>query len=107
MGRERIEQRVADAKAQAELMQAWLDGKPIQYRGVGTYGKWATIYPTSPVPPAFTFELYEYRIKREPRVLYANEYPGGRLRPHNTRELADRFASRRRVGLVKFVEVIE
>jgi len=54
---------------------------------VGVFGKW--------------------KVKREPRVIWANEYHHYFTDIHKTKESADQAAGSNRIACVKFVEVIE
>lgn len=64
--------------------------------------------------PMFHFSDFTYRIKpepRQPRVIWRNEYPGGKgticRGTYETKEKASRASGDGCIGQVKFVEVIE
>jgi len=54
---------------------------------VGVFGKW--------------------KIKREPRTIWVNEYRDGFNHAHTSKDNADSLAAAGRIACVKFVEVIE
>lgn len=56
-----------EAKHVVTVMQAWLDGATIENRRRGCEGEWIA------AEPVWDWDLFEYRIKPEPRewVLYA------------------------------------
>ncbi len=84
-----------------EIMQAAQRGEAIQGRSVSE--DWITLQ-----CPIWNWELFEYRIKPQPRTFYANEYSDGRLGVARPTEAASvRRAGRDAVRVVKLVEVLE
>lgn len=98
-----------------DVVKAASEGKLIEYRVVagpmwgGEDSKWI-LNPN----PGWNFEECEYRVRREPRTIYVNEY-GSRPKlgykknaaVYDTRENADRGAVGGRIRCTKWVEVIE
>lgn len=66
------------------VIQADKEGKRIQLSRKGL-NAWITIIAKN---PQFNFELYDYRIKPEPLVLWAAFYPDGGLQAVRTTEAA-------------------
>lgn len=60
-----------NAKDYLPLVQALVEGRVIEHRGSG--GWYQLNNPTFQDPPS------DYRIKPEPREIWVNEYPNGRL----------------------------
>lgn len=59
-------------------------------------GRWA---------PEYVFG--EWKVKREPMVVWMNEFHNGTCCYHPTKEVADHYAGNSRYRLVKFVEVLD
>ena len=57
-------------KAAAEVMLAWVEGKPVQYRALGNT-VWHDIYTTE---SSWAWHLFEYRIKPEPREWWMRQH---------------------------------
>lgn len=89
------------------VMQAAKDGKTIEFKRKLTNSGWAVI-----VAPGWDWQSFEYRVKREPRTFYINEYPDNEYGvigyAYPTKESARMDAGvppARRA--VKYVEVLE
>jgi hypothetical protein len=107
-----------ELKDKIAVMQAYAEGKPIEIRNKAeeplhvSYGRtWAShpAWEQQQQPVQFNFTVYDYRIKPEPREIFANIYPtGSPLLAHLTADEARRSAlpCATRVA-VKFREVIE
>lgn len=61
----------AEVKANAAVMQAYVEGKTIQNRRRGSTG-WLDV--SKFVPPDFTFATFEYRVKPEPEQFFITVY---------------------------------
>ena len=91
-----------DTKQKIEVLQAYLDGKPIQ---IGTGSQWVDY--TEGSEPLWKWSSFNYRVKPEPMVLYANIYKNGVL-TFNSEEMARSRATDAVIRTaVKFVEVID
>lgn len=95
-----------------DVVKAASEGKPIEYRVKPGNIMIATSKAQNPwVPhpsPCWNFEECEYRVRREPRTIYLNEYPGiENSDVYDTRENASRGARKGRLRLTKWVEVLE
>jgi hypothetical protein len=86
------------------VMQAFEDGKEIQFRNNSRPDSWIDC-----PNPAWNWEMTDYRVKPEPRVIWVNEYSDGLNTWHyQTREDANINIGRRaRIACRKFVEVME
>lgn len=62
---------VEQTKAAIKVMQAYVEGEPIEVRLRGERGRewWISV-----VTPTWAWDEQEYRIKKEPRECYINEY---------------------------------
>ena len=89
-----------------EVMQAFVDGKVIEYK----------LWTTSEDPknwreclnPLWDWDVHSYRIKPEPKVIWANEYVGGWGYFYSSREGAKEMASEAATRIaVKYQEVVE
>lgn len=87
-----------DTKQMIEVMQAHMEGKAIESRAKNTE-TWS-----SATSPSWDWFTREYRIKKEPVVIYAVPFSGGRWEGNNNRELLSKQGF---LGMKKFVEVIE
>jgi hypothetical protein len=93
------------------VIQAHKEGKEIQFRCVDDFDKTWTSYSES--SPSWNFSEFEYRIKPEPRkpmVIYVNEFTFGFSLIHHISELsalAEKISDGTRIGIRKFIEVIE
>lgn len=65
-------------KALIPIIQAWVDGKEVQYRSRYTNNEWVTAKDTSSLG-FFCQSMSEYRIKPEPRTIYRVERSDGYL----------------------------
>lgn len=97
-----------------EVMQALVDGKTIECRngwGYLGYGKWFAINPDDPDwRMEWDFIQNEYRIKPEPRIIYALVDAQGNLGSGLYNEANATSAVRagnQWVSMAKFIEVIE
>jgi hypothetical protein len=96
-----------NAKDYLPLVQALAEGRTIQYRGPITE-RWADC-----TYPDFSADPDQYRIKPEPREIWANRHPGiaeifhlGRCQLFATKGEAERYASPGEVQ-VCYREVLE
>ena len=93
-------------KERTEIQQAYLDGAEIQCKtNTMILSKWGEAK-----TPQFEWHKTDYRVKREPVVVWVNIYSNARLCAHTTEEEALRLASvgtSARREAVKFIEVIE
>lgn len=91
------------------VIQAHKDGKAIQYRNIWHH-VWDDCVGNN---PKWAFNNTAYRIKpepREPRVIWVNEYEdglGGRCEPTKEEIISFRAIDRKRIGVRKFIEVID
>lgn len=87
---------------QIEVLQAAKAGKQIEFRKKG-YLSWICF-----TPEEFSFVDCEYRVKREPRVIYVNEHIGF-CDIDRTRNEPNSYDLPKASNLrpVKFVEVVE
>jgi len=87
-----------------EVMQAHLAGRKIESCFTHNESNWRTH-----INPMWDWVNLDYRIAREPRVVWENEYTYAQLLDcvHPTKEKADKNASPDRIRCVKFVEVME
>lgn len=89
------------------VIAAHKEGKRIQFKHKGT----ATWYECN--DPNWGFDAYDYRIKpepREPRVIWVNEYEdglGGRCEATKEEIISFCAIDRKRIGVRKFIEVID
>lgn len=95
-------------KAAAEVMLAHANGAKIQIRATG--GRWHDFVG---VVPVWNWQKFEYRVKKEPRTLYAvYTCDGKHIGTYDKREYAQSFAHRRssqndlEYTIVEFVEKI-
>ena len=51
-----------------KIMQAFVDGKEIEL--MATHGGWVMLAPN----PKWNWDVYSYRIKLQPKIIYVNEY---------------------------------
>ncbi|MFA6336316.1 MAG: hypothetical protein WCX48_12350 [Bacteroidales bacterium] len=58
-------------KYQMSVQQAFIDGKKIEYRRLGSEVGWVR-----DIDPDFLWHKYEYRVEVEPRVIYLREDKG-------------------------------
>ena len=104
------------ALKQLAIMQAWADGKTIQYRLVGTAElsdapfKDFSRDAMDSAPAVFNVEIFAWRIKPEPRIVYALMDAQGNLGSGLYNEANATSAVRagnQWVSMAKFIEVIE
>lgn len=81
------------------VVQAFAEGKAIEHF---FDGEWTELK-----DPTFTDVADTYRIKREPRVVYSNEYSDGFGAAYLTYEKAKEIGMLSSKGVIKFIEVIE
>lgn len=74
------------------VMQAYVDGKEIEFRHLRE-GKFFEL--KDPSSPSWDFHTFEYRIKPSPKVIWVNEYPDDAIGVHATQEKAKQSASSR------------
>jgi len=89
-----------ETKKAIEVMQAYVDGKPVQYLALS--GRWVMTG-----LPIWNWKSLNFRIKPKPREVWINEDPmNGMLCEvaHHRKESCDRI---RELKTVKFVEVLE
>ena len=90
-----------------EVIQGREDGKTVEYQAKFNDDSWMFIHPNH----EFNFQIFIYRLKPDPRVIYVNEYKSGYC-------WGSGFASKEKAvhaglatgGLIatrKFVEVME
>lgn len=100
---------------QIKLLQAVADGKTLQYRvkrdANSTEWKDASADWHNKIKVGntqFTFYVYDWRIKPEPKVIWVNEYPGNRISiPHLTESAAKQSAASDAVRVaIKYQEVL-
>lgn len=93
------------------VMQAYADGKKIEYRNrprtPNGEGSWQET-----IAPSWQWSDREYRVKKEPRVMYLNIYCSDYAIAYDSKEEADldergRFRTMCREKAVKFIEVLE
>lgn len=92
-----------------EVMQAALEGKPIEFRAIGRE-YWHCAQPKSEEFWTWNWEEREYRIAQVPHVKYFIEFPDGGLSSSNfdTAEEAREWWSKGLEGrVVKMVEVTD
>jgi len=53
-----------DTKSKIKIMQAWVDGKKVQYRSTLVQSDWHDVHCAE---PGWYWKDFEYRIKPEPR----------------------------------------
>jgi hypothetical protein len=97
--------KIAEFQHRIEVMQAFEDGKQIQYNNKATGGKrWC-----DGLSPVWDWTASDYRIKPEPKVIYVNEYDKGQVDfYYKSKEQARMSSTTRclRVG-VEYKEVIK
>lgn len=87
-----------------EVIQAEKDGKKIELRTRGSLNSWSTRVATG----SFNFVTYEYRVKKEPRVLYARILENGAIQSYGfDREAIKEYHKYYGGEIVKFVEVMD
>ena len=83
------------------ILEAFGEGKVIQM-DIGQR-EWIDYHATDGM--GFGGAVSRYRVKPEPREVWGNEYFAGKaVELHQTRELADSYADKRRIALIRFVE---
>jgi hypothetical protein len=92
---------MTDIKTMIEVMQAFADGKAIEYKH-----KIDSVWAMSGNAPLWAWSIVDYRIKQVPKVIYVNEYGGG-CATHKSRELAIENSNAADRTAVKYMEVIE
>ena len=88
------------------VIQAHKEGKLVQCRTTFTDNIWEDT-----LAPVWNFELFDYRIKSQPREIFIDEYENG-LHMSTARTYSTESISKHRLGYtfvrtIKFVEVIE
>lgn len=89
---------------QIAIMQAFADGKDIEYRLDNEDHPWAPL-----ADPKWNWAAYDYQIAQEPRTIWVNETADGVLAGIFTHE-ATALENQLRMGVPytrKFVEVLE
>lgn len=84
-----------ETKQAIEVMQAWYDGKPVQYRN-NTKNAWYDL--TSEAPVAWDWSIFSYRVKSAPptpkyRAWTAEEFPLGCWLRHKSDHASRYFPS--------------
>lgn len=92
------------------VLQAAIDGKPLQYRPINTAGgrDWQDLrYPSR--DGTLNFSMYEFRVKPQPRTFYAIENSRiiGKSRLYDTEADATISAEQFGGNVIKLQEVIE
>lgn len=88
-------------KEQMAVMKAYMDGEDIECHYEGGWGDVAG-------EPAWTWGVYEYRVKRKPETIFVNMYEHGYGRPHKTSDKARDQASDNAIRTaIEFKEVIK
>jgi hypothetical protein len=101
---------MSTTKEKIEIMQAYIDGIPVQHQ---SSGRWGILSENR--NPSWYWASFNYRIKPpEPKVIYVNEYKNTSAFVHNTyvhttKDDALRYANNSNVvrKAVKYQEVIE
>lgn len=89
-----------------EVVQAWADGKQIQFCYKANPGNWHDVSSA----PAWNFKACDYRIKPEPRIpieVWGNIYPDGVRYFHYSLQAAKESNTSGMARTVHFREVIE
>ncbi len=84
-----------------EVIQAHRDGKKIQAKSILI--DW---HDTVLNQPSWNFDVYDYRIKPEPREWWVNVYPDGDSYWYETKEAADKQTSKYRLECRHVREVL-
>lgn len=91
-----------ELKRRIEVMQACLDGRPIEVRSRYRYGSnWYVA-----MDPNWDWTSFDYRIKREPREWWVNVYLSDCCISKSKQE-ADQNASSERIECIHVREVLE
>ena len=95
-------------KEKIEIMQAWEDGLTVENRGVDYSGRWVSLAHEG--EPQWNWQLYDYRIKPEPKVIWVNEFDVAEY-AYSSEDIARREAVEMscpadRIA-VKYIEVLE
>jgi hypothetical protein len=109
MNRKQTQQFIEVSQKELAVMQAYVDGKEIEYRYKNSLHQWE-LTPN----PSWVFSTYEYRVKKEPRVIYVNEYRDANDKlylgtgvPNEREAVAFVVSSSNYNRTIKFIEVLE
>lgn len=97
------ENKMTTTQEKIKVMQAFCEGKAIQYRKKDSLNQWYNVG----VEPIWDWNQVDYRIKPEPRVIYVNEYAEGLAHVHFNSEVEAKTVGYNTIRQIKFVEVLE
>lgn len=73
---------IEETKKAIEVMQAFVDGKPCEWK-FEHIGPWDRVF-----RPTWDWHKHDYRIKPEPKEIWVNEYDDGSASAYNSEDKA-------------------
>jgi len=95
----KMNDQIEKTKKQIEVMQAFADGETVEFRASreGRWEKFGNLH-------GWDWILCDYRVKREPCVVYINRYEYGYGSPFNSTEDARNNQTKQCLGVIRLVE---